>query len=182
MTLVSVKVSPPSVTLPPGASEQLVATALFSNGSASDVTTGRATWSVDGSDLASVLNGRIVARKPGIAHVTATVGAVSGQATLTIPDLALTAVAISPDAPSTSVGGAVRLTATGKYEDGTTGDVTIGALWSVDDRSIAAVSTSYALSSAIVTGLSAGMTTVRATLGGTTPTAISATAALTITP
>jgi hypothetical protein len=76
----SVIISPSSSILDMGASEQLVATALYSNGGASDVTTGRATWSVDETSLATVLNGRIVALGPGTIYVTASVGGVSGQA------------------------------------------------------------------------------------------------------
>jgi hypothetical protein len=178
-TLVSIRVSPSTLVLPPGASDQLIATALYSNGSASDVTSGRATWSVDGSNLASVLNGRVIAYAPGVVHVTATVGAVSGQATLTIPNLALTGVAISPDPVVVLSGGAARLTATGKYDDGTTNDVTLGAIWTIDDRSVATVSTSFAVGAAIVNGISPGMTAVHVSVGRTMP--VMGTAPVTIT-
>jgi hypothetical protein len=151
--------------LPQGAATQLIAIALFSNGGTSDVTSARATWSVDGQGLATVVNGRVIALAPGTVHVTASVGGVSGQATVTIPDVAVTSIVIAPDPITATVGGAARLTASAKYEDGSAADVSSGARWSIDDRSIAAVTASLTIDAAILTGLAAGTTTVHATLG-----------------
>ena len=80
VSLVSIRVTVPSVSVGESQSEQLVATADYSDGSSSDITS-RATWS---SDAAAVLrvdgapsNGLATGLGVGIAGVTASLGGVS---------------------------------------------------------------------------------------------------------
>jgi hypothetical protein len=168
--LVTITVAPPATTLPVGAVQQLVATALYSDGSMIDVTAG-AMWNSDAEGVATVdATGKVVAVAPGVAHVSATLGAISGQSTVTVPQAVLSSIALSPNPATTAVGGAVKFAATATYSDGTKSDVTAVATWTIDDPAIAAITSNVA------TGISPGATNVHATVGS-----VSASASLTVT-
>jgi hypothetical protein len=165
-SVTSIRIFPATSTVAPGATEQLIATAFYSNGGTADVTSGRATWGVDPPNVVAVYNGRVVAIAPGTAQVSASLVGVKGQATVTVPAITLTAVTIAPDPATIVAGGAIKLEATGTYSDGSTADVSAAARWSVDDRAIATVTGSIATGTTVANGLAPGTTIVHATLGG----------------
>jgi YD repeat-containing protein len=83
-TPTSIAVSPPSPLLPPGNTRQLKATENFTDGTSADVTSS-ATWSSSDSTIAAVSGqGLATAVADGTATITATLGTLSGSATLTV--------------------------------------------------------------------------------------------------
>ena len=78
----------------------------------------------------------------------------------------LSSLAVAAAAPSVMAGQTDQLTATATYPDGTTGDVTSLATWSSDAPAVATVS-----STGLVTGVTAGIAHISATLSGHTASA-----------
>jgi Bacterial Ig-like domain (group 2) len=84
----------------------------------------------------------------------------------------LTSIAVTPTNPSIATGATEQFTATGKYSDGSTANVTSTATWTVANTSVASIS-----SGGLATGVTAGSTQVTASLNGVT-----GTDSLTVTP
>ena len=102
---VSIAVAPDAATVKVGQGQQLTATGTYADGSTADLTN-RITWSSDAPDAVTVdAAGKVTGKAAGTAHVTATQGAVSGQATVTVSPPALTGVAPAP-APASRPSGA----------------------------------------------------------------------------
>lgn len=158
--IVSISVDPATLTLPALGTRPLVARALLSNGTTTDVTAS-ATWTSDAPSVATVSSvGVVTAVAAGTARVQATLGGVSGSTTVTVPTATVTDVRVDPGTASTTVGGTVTFAATAVLSDGTSTDVTASATWSVADATIAKVA------SGIATGVAGGTTTVTASISG----------------
>ncbi len=83
-TVISVSVSPSSVSLISGQFQQLTATATFSDNSTSDVTSS-ATWSSNATTVATVSStGLVTAVSSGTAVISASYGGQAGSATVTV--------------------------------------------------------------------------------------------------
>ena len=89
-TLVSIEVTPADPSIANGLTQQFTATGLYSDGSTQDLTT-EATWASSDEAVATVSNtGLATAASVGSTTVSATSGAVSGDATLTVIPAPLT--------------------------------------------------------------------------------------------
>ena len=159
VTLVSIAVVPASTFVPIGASVPLQAIGTYSDGSTADLL-GVASWSSDAPSVATVdATGRVTGVSAGSARIRASVGSIFGESAITVPTITVTSIRVDPNPSSTTVGGNVKYTATAILSDGTTADVTGFATWSTGDPTVASMLGNVA------TGLSAGSTTVVATVG-----------------
>jgi len=161
--LVAVTVSPSNASVPKGATQQLTATGLYSDGSTKDLT-GSLTWSSSSGETASVASsGLVTALGTGSATVTATDPAsqISGTADITVVPAILLAVTVSPTAANLPVGDTQQLTATGLFSDGATSDLTSAVTWSSSGNKTATVS-----STGLVTGKGTGAATIMAVDSG----------------
>src|SRR5215217_78034 len=86
---------------------------------------------------------------------------VSAPSASIMPAAVLTAISVTPAAPSIARGTDQQFTATGLYSDATTADLTGTVAWEAGDAGIATVG-----ASGLAQGLSVGTTTVSATLNG----------------
>jgi hypothetical protein len=102
--LVSITVTPATVSLKVGATQQYTATGHYADSTSADITA-QVTWSSDAPAVASVsTSGKVTAQSSGTAHITASKGAVvatppttiSGQASVTVTEPTLTGVAPAP--------------------------------------------------------------------------------------
>ncbi|HEU6452927.1 MAG TPA: Ig-like domain-containing protein [Gemmatimonadaceae bacterium] len=154
----SVVVTPDTATLVVGASKQLTAKTYDAGGT--ELSGRTITWSSSNEDVASVSSsGKVLAVAPGSATITATSEGKSDKATITVV-APVSSVVVSPDSISVIVGKTSTLTATVKDASGNTltgRDVT----WKSDNTGVATVD-----ANGVVTGVSAGTTTVTATSGG----------------
>ncbi len=108
--LVSISISPANPTVPLAASQQLVATGLYSDGSTKDVTQS-STWNVDNPAIATISGmGVATAEQVGATGIESSIGSVVGSATLTVEPLAAVGYFTQP-APNTDA--AIRVTNTG---------------------------------------------------------------------
>ena len=160
-TVVSLQLTPSSVSLAAGGVQQLMATATFTDGSSQDVTTS-VTYSTSNASVTTVnVNGKLTATGAGSATITATLGSASTTLIATVSNAVLTSIAITPSPVSLAAGTSQQLTATGTFSDGSTEDLTNSVTWSSSASSIASVS-----STGDVVDAQVGNATITATSGG----------------
>ena len=153
----SVSVSAPVSTILPGASTTLSANASTSN----CTTTPATTWSSNAPTVAIVsATGTVTGVLAGTAVITATIGGMSGTATITVGAAAVNTVEIAANSGSVIVGQAMTLVATTKDVQGATLTGRTIA-WSSSNASIATVQ-----SNGLVGGIAAGTATITATSEG----------------
>jgi hypothetical protein len=162
-TLQSLSVSPRVPKVPRGLTQQMKATATFSDGSTQDVTalSGWSVKDVSGSGIASVSSaGLVTARQIGKATVTARYLTKISYTTMEVTPAVATSLALSPLSPSIAKGTAQRFTATATFSDGSLQDVAALADWIVTDVMGAGVASIDGSGNAF--GESAGQAKVRA--------------------
>ena len=90
--LVSIAVAPNPATLKVGQVQQFTATGTYADSSTADLTS-QVTWTSDAPNVGHVdATGKATGKAAGSAHITATQGTVSGQATATVTPPVLTGV------------------------------------------------------------------------------------------
>lgn len=170
--LKSVTISPVSTALVVGTTQQLQATAAYSDGSSQAVTSS-AKWNSSAPGIAGVsASGLVSAIAAGSATITATFDSMDGSAGFTVNNAVLVSLTINPNTPNVNLGGTLQLTALGTYQHNPTPQPVNGLTWSSSDGTVASVGTS-----GLVSGLKDGTVTITAKSGS-----ISATAVITVVP
>lgn len=161
----SISVSPTFSTLALGTSQQLTATATFTDGATQDIS-GLAQWAVaTGQGVTVSATGFVRAIATGSSDISVTYGGVSSTATVAVTAATLTSITVAPATSSIPVGTVVQLTATGAFTDGTTQDLTSSVVWTSSDLAVATVAGGK------VAALTGGTVTLSAALSGFTGTA-----------
>ena len=173
--LQSIDVSPATATLPLLTHQQLVATAHFADGSSSDITE-QAVWSSDAPLVAYVGNsatshGYVTALLLGDAHVTATLGEITGTAAVHVSAAVAIQLQVTPSTMTLPKGTSMGLVATALFTDNTTLDVTAQVLWTSLAPQTATVSNAVG-TQGTVTGQAAGTASVTAAYGALTATSL----------
>lgn len=159
-SLSSLSISPANPVLSLGSSEQFRVTGSFSDGSQQDMTQ-KVTWNSTQPTVAAVnSSGMAVTRQSGATMVTASSGTISSATKLTVSPAPLVSIAVTPPNPVVSKGRPQQFTATGKYSDGTTQDLTSAVTWTASPSGIAAMS-----STGLAAAQAIGTATVTATSG-----------------
>jgi len=164
-TLSSIAVTPASATVDIGGTQQYTAVGTYSNGDPEDITSS-VTWRSSKTRVATIdSSGLATGAKRGTTTITATLdGITSNQATLTVSAAAaptLSSIDVTPASASITVNGTQQFTATGRYSDGSTQDITSSAAWSSSNALVASIS-----SSGLATGTGIGTAYITATLAG----------------
>lgn len=159
-------------------STQLTVKGNFSGLYTRDITS-QAVWSSDSPTVAEFSTAsspnRVTGKSPGVAVLTAVVGNVSASYSLTVSSAAITALTITPVAPSVPKGLTTQFAVSGTFSDSTTQDLTFDAVWASSAPGVATVGDAAA-NKGFAQALAVGATTISATFGG-----MSGTALLTIT-
>jgi len=164
-TLVSIAVTPSSSNLPAGLTQAYVATGSYSDGSHQDLTSSVA-WTSSSPGAATIAAGGLATGvSAGASTITATLGAVSATAALTVTAPTVVSIGVTPANSSVPKGTQPQLTAVATFSDGSTQVITTQAVWSSSNASVAAISNAGAYSG-LATALGTGMTTVTATYEG----------------
>jgi uncharacterized protein YjdB len=162
--LSSIAASPATANLAVGATQQFTAQATYNDGSTADITSS-ATWTDANAKLATITaSGMATAVAAGSTTVTATIGALSGTAALTIaapPAKTLASIAVSPATAAIAAGATGQFTATATYSDGSTANVTTSAAWVSSKPAVATIS-----AAGVATALASGSTNITATMSG----------------
>jgi len=147
----------------------LTATPKDANGTA---LSGRVvTWATSNAAVATVsASGLVTGLAAGSATITATSEGQSGTSTMTVTNVPVASVTVSPAAASVTVGATTQLTATPKDANGTALSGR-AVTWATSNAAVATVS-----ASGLVTGVAAGSATITATSEGK-----SGTSAMTVT-
>ncbi|MEW5918388.1 MAG: Ig-like domain-containing protein, partial [Gemmatimonadota bacterium] len=167
-----VDVTPTTVTLNPAQTSQLTATAFDA---ANNVLQRSVTWSSGNQSVATVsTTGLVTAVAAGSATITATAGGVSGSAVVTVANVPVASVTVTPSAPNMFPLDQLTLTATALDAGGNviTGRPTT---WSSSNSLVASVNAT----SGLVTALIPGAATITATIDGVSG---SATVTINLTP
>ena len=161
----SVAVTPSPVTMLAGQSTQLAASARDAAGA---VIGGKTfVWSSSNTAVATVASdGTVKAVGAGSATITATADGVSGTSAVTVSNIPVATVEVTPQGPSLSVGETRALTAVTKDAGGTRLE-NRAVTWTSSNPNVAVVS-----SAAVVTAVSPGTTTITATSEGKIGTSI----------
>lgn len=172
--LVSIAVEPATASIAAGLTRSFKATGTFSDTTTQDITA-QVTWSSSAAAIASVSNaagskGLVTAIAVGDATITATSGAIHGDAQVTVTAAEVTAIAVAPATASIAVGATQQFTATGSFTDHVDRDITATATWTSSAVGVATISTA-----GLATGVGGGTTTITAAVG-----AINGTASLTV--
>jgi uncharacterized protein YjdB len=169
-TISDIFVSPDGLTEPIGVSQQYTATADYSDGSSSDLSSG-ITWVSSAPAVATVdSSGVVTSVGPGTTTISATVGSFSDSSTLTVVPAHLQSVTVTPSTAKLSAGTLLQFTATGNFDDGSTQPLT-SLTWSSSAQNLLTIDVN-----GVATGVIAGSATVTATSG-----TISGTASVTVT-
>ncbi|MFO0594501.1 MAG: Ig-like domain-containing protein [Myxococcaceae bacterium] len=164
--LVRVEVTPTNPSVPSGLDAQLVATAVYTDGTTVDVTE-QSAWTSSAPARVQISNlagsrGHVLAQALGPSTVSATFNAQSGSTVVTVTAAVLQSIAVTPPAPSVPAGLDLALVATGTWSDGSTGDLTGSAAWSSSAPATATVASGTAhgvvVGSALLTASFAGIT------------------------
>jgi uncharacterized protein YjdB len=119
-TLVSLAIAPANSLMPDDAAKQFTATGTFSDNSTQDMTQS-VLWSSSTPTVATITNlGFVTSLSTGTTTITAMLGSVSNSTTLTVSNVKLVSIAISPANPRVQKGTSLKLTAVGTYSDGST--------------------------------------------------------------
>ncbi len=159
-TLLSISVAPANATLTRGATQAFTARGTYSDNTTQDLTT-QVSWSSSAARVASISSsGLATALGGGASTITASSGNVRGSAGLTVSGAALLRLEVVPASFTLNVFQSRQLQALGRYEDGSSQDLTTLVAWSNSEPLTAAVGPT-----GLVTALFAGPSTITARLG-----------------
>lgn len=176
--LVSLAVTPASVTIAATTQTSFTAMGTYSDGSVQNVTS-TVTWSSSDATVATISNGvSTQGTATGVAAGTVTItatssaisGSITGTATLKVTSATLVSIAVTPAGMSIPLGVQQQFTATGTFSDSTTQNITGTVTWASSASTIASITVS-----GLATGLKLGSTNINATAG-----AVSGTTSLTV--
>lgn len=165
--LMSLTLMPASVSLPLGTQTRLRADGVFSDGTTQDVTT-QVAWSSDAPAVAQVSNaagteGQVTALTLGNATVHAQLGTRTATVPVAVSSAMLTALELSPSQPTVPLGAAQPFTATGRFSDGSTQDLTTRATWTSSAAAVLTVSNAVG-TEGVATARTRGAATLTATV------------------
>ena len=157
--LTSVQVGPAGANVIVGATQQYQATGTYNDGSVKSLS--NTVWSTSPAAFATINSaGLLTAISPGSVTVTASSGTASGTVTMTVLSAPLQSITVTPANPTVSLssGGVTKaFSATGRYTDGTTQDLTNSVTWSSTSVTVATID-----QTGLATGRSVGTTDIQA--------------------
>ena len=169
-TLASIQVTPPSLSIANGLTQQFTATGIYTDNSAHDLTS-VATWHSTNTGVASVssapgFEGLATAAAVGSTNIGATYnGVASPDAALSVTAATLVSIQVTPPSPSIANGLTQQFTATGIYTDNSTHDLTSVATWHSTNTGVASVSSAPGFGG-LATAAAVGSTNIGATYNG----------------
>lgn len=158
-SITSVAVTPTTVNVALGLTQQFSAKAAYSDGTTADVTSS-ATWSSTATGIATVNTaGLATTKSQGTTTITAQLRSISGSASLVVGPAVPSSVAVTPATANVALGLTQQFSAKVTYSDGTTGDATSSATWSSSTTVVATITSGFAMTE------SQGNTTITAQVG-----------------
>jgi trimeric autotransporter adhesin len=165
-TLTSITITPETPSVAVGATQQMVATGTYSDGSTSNISSS-VTWTSSDVETATVgSTGLVTGVAAGTASITAASGSISGTTTVSVTYANLKSIEVTPTTASITSGESQQFVATATLDDGSTVAITDAVTWTSSNTSVATIS-----SSGLATGqslASSSGTSITATSGSIT--------------
>jgi uncharacterized protein YjdB len=159
-TLVSIAIAPLNSNMPVNAAKQFSATGTFSDSSTLDMTQ-QVLWKSSSPSVATISAAGLASSvATGSTTIQAAWGSITQSTTLTVSNVKLVSIAITPANPTIAKRTSLKLSVTGTYSDGSTGVVT-GVSWKSSKPQIANMR-----GSGIIHAKKAGTATITATAFG----------------
>ncbi|TCT58380.1 Ig-like domain-containing protein [Vibrio crassostreae] len=167
--ITAIQVTPATVNIARGQTQQLTAIATYTDNSSSDISSS-ATWTSDDINTATVTStGLLTGVDVGTITVTATKdGITSNAVSVNVTAAVITAIQVTPSPVSVGKGYLQQLVAMATYSDNSSSDVSNSVTWTSDNTAIAMVT-----SMGEVTGVEVGSTTLTAFYDGVTSNVVS---------
>ena len=122
------------------------------------------TWASSSPSTAGIsAAGLALSAQEGTTSITASLGAVSGSADLTVTQAALVRIGVTPADPTIAKGLTQQFTATGTFTDNTTQNLTAAVAWASSASNVAGID-----GTGLATALATGASTITAALSGIT--------------
>lgn len=178
--LMSIQLTPVNAQLFVGVSRQYSATGVYSDGSSQDISA-LVSWASSAQAIAAIdsaagaRHGLATGLAAGTSQISATLGAVSAETTLTVSNATLSSIVVTPLVSTVTAGLSRQFVATANYSDGSSFDVSRSVVWASADTQIATMNANGAVNSGLATGQAAGTAQITATLA-----AVSGSASLTV--
>ncbi|MGL6413388.1 Ig-like domain-containing protein [Aeromonas veronii] len=165
----TIQITPVTNSIAKGQSQQLAATATYSDSTTGDITNSVA-WVVEDVNLATISQeGLLRGSEAGRTTITAIKdGITSNSVSVEITDAVINTIQITPVTNSIAKGQSQQLVATATYSDSTTGDITNSVAWVVEDVNLATIS-----QEGLLTGSEVGRTTITASKDSITSNSVS---------
>jgi hypothetical protein len=176
-TLLSIAVTPQTPVIPAAATRQLAVLATYSDGSIVDVTTGSSFVSVTPASATVASGGLVTGVAFGTSVMNASFNGKTASTTVTVPALTLVSIAVTPATASIAVGAQQQFVATATYSDSSKAIITAGATWTSGTAATATV-----LNTGVASGITAGTSSITATAGGQSGSALLTVTAVAIPP
>jgi len=157
--LVSITLTPQTLAMPLGTSQQFDAVGTYSDGSTQDLTS-TATWSSSSSSITVSNAGLVTTASLGTSTLQASFGSQSSSTTVTVGAAMLVSLSVIPATGTIAVGQSQQYQASGTYTDGSTQNLTSAVTWYVVPQMSASVN-----SSGLVTAKGQGNVNVTAVSG-----------------
>jgi uncharacterized protein YjdB len=172
-TLVSLEMTPQAPAIAKGTNVHFTLVGVYTDDSKQDLTSA-AVWASSNTQVAAIYNvqswfGVAFGISEGTATITANYEGKSASTLLTVSAAKLVDVTITPDKASIAKGTTLWLTATAKYTDNTTQDITSGVTWASSDPTRVIISNAIG-SQGLATAVAEGTVTISAVFGGKTAT------------
>jgi len=158
--LISIDVTPANPAILKQNSQQFTATANYDDGTKLNVTT-MSYWTSSDTAVATIdWTGMAAGKAAGSSTITALFSGVPGSTTLTVDDVPLVSLSVTPQGPSIDKGATQQLTAMGTYANSMTLDISTSVSWTSSAPAVATVD-----SRGLVTGLAGGSAVITAASG-----------------
>ena len=178
-TVQTITVTPANPSIAKGNTQQFTATAHYSDGTSTNITS-QASWTSATSSVATIAGGALsTGVAAGTSVISASYGTVSGSTTLTVTGAALVSISVTPGAPIIARTFGIQFRAIGTYTDGTAQDVSGQVTWTSATTPVATVDPG-----GLAAGVAAGTSAIKATSGtifGTTTLTVTAATLVSIT-
>jgi trimeric autotransporter adhesin len=166
-TLTSISISgAPTVTIANGTSYQFTAWGFYNDGSKHNITS-LVTWASSNTAVATIATGpgRAQAVGKGMTTISATLGSVSGMATLVVTTATIASIVVAPSSVTIAPLTVRPFTAIGTFSDASTQNITQDVVWASSNTAFATISNAWG-SIGVATAVAVGSPTISATFGG----------------
>ena len=175
--LLSIALTPQNPVLLPGATRQLAVTASYADGSSADVSNASVYSAANPAVASSSAAGLVAGVAVGSGQVSASFGGQTASTTVTVANVTLSSIAVTPANASVVVGAGQQFVATATYSDNSTAIISNTAVWSSNATLVGSVN-----GSGMASGVAVGSATISASSAGKSGSALLTVAASVPTP